>query len=68
MSSGFEFKTLEEVIQKEISGTFLKGVMALLEPIYEYEARHLREAMHVKYKNLILGYYKFKILYNTEFN
>jgi hypothetical protein len=39
------------VIKKEIGGAFLKGVLALLEPIDEYEARHLKEAMQVKEKS-----------------
>ena len=39
-------KTLEEDVKKEISGNFEKGVLALLEPVDEYEARHLRNAIH----------------------
>jgi hypothetical protein len=39
-------KTLEEDVKKEISGNFQKGVLSLLEPVDEFEARHLRNAIH----------------------
>lgn len=38
-------KTLEEDLKSEISGHFLKGVLAMLIPTDEYEATCLREAM-----------------------
>ena len=37
--------TLEEDLKKEISGNFLKGVLALLTPTDEYEAQCLRNAI-----------------------
>jgi hypothetical protein len=37
--------TLEEHLKKEISGHFLKGVLALLAPTCEYEALCIREAL-----------------------
>jgi len=39
-------KKLEDEIKSEISGNFLKGVLALLEPTDEYEARCLQNALH----------------------
>lgn len=38
-------KTLEEHIKSEISGHFLDGVLALLEPTDEYEAKQVRSAV-----------------------
>lgn len=38
-------KPLEDSLKSEISGYFLTGVLALLEPIDEYEARHVHEAI-----------------------
>ena len=38
-------KKLEEDVKKEISGNFEKGVLALLEPTDEYEAKELRNAI-----------------------
>ena len=40
-------KTLEEDLKKEISGNFLKGVLALLQTTEEYEAQCIREAIKV---------------------
>ena len=39
-------RTLEEDVKKELSGNFEKAVLALLEPVDEYEARQLRNAVH----------------------
>ena len=39
-------RTLEEDVKKELSGNFEKAVLALLEPVDEYEAHHLRNAIH----------------------
>ncbi|RNA16723.1 annexin A7 isoform X1, partial [Brachionus plicatilis] len=38
-------KTLEESIKSEISGNFLEGVLALLEPVDKYEAKCLRKSL-----------------------
>jgi hypothetical protein len=38
---------LEEDLKKEISGNFLKGVLALLLSTEEYEAQCIREAIKV---------------------
>ena len=38
-------KTLEEHIKSEIGGKFLTGVLALLEPTDEFEAKCLRDAI-----------------------
>ncbi len=38
-------KILEEDVKKETSGNFEKGLLALLEPIDEYEARQLNNAI-----------------------
>ncbi len=41
------YKKLEEEIKSEISGHFLDGVLALLEPHDEYEAKCVRNAIKV---------------------
>jgi len=38
-------KQIEEDCEKELSGKFKKGVLALLEPTDEFEARHLHDAI-----------------------
>ncbi len=40
-------KTLEHDLKSEISGRFLDGVLALLEQHDIYEAKNLRNAIHV---------------------
>lgn len=40
-------KTMEEDLKNEISGKFLEGVLALLEQHDSFEAKNLRNAIHV---------------------
>ena len=42
-------KTLEEHIKSEISGKFLTGVLALLVPSEDYDAKCVREAIKVNF-------------------
>jgi annexin A7/11 len=41
----YYFKSLEEDLKSEINGYFLTGVLALIEPIDEYEAKCIRKAI-----------------------
>ena len=43
-------QNLEEELKSEIGGRFLQGVLALLMPIDELNARALRDAMNVRNK------------------
>lgn len=43
---------MEEDIKSEISGKFLDGVLALLEPLDEYEAKLVKNAIKVLFFKL----------------